>query len=305
MFWGCTSLSDANLSGFDTSQIRSMKGMFCNCKSLTTVNLSSFNTSNTTDMSTMFQKAGSDLSLNLSNFDTSALKAIYPPGGRPGESGAYNMFNGASIDTLTLGPNFSVPTAPDSFDYDWGLGDGDWKTEYEGLMIKPEPSLAAWQNEHLGAVHTYLSHAPTPGWIWTDAGWKYINEDGSYNANEWSFIDGSWYYFKDNGIIESNCWAWIGDAWYGFWANGAMCTGWVWDSGYSDYFYCGADGRMVKGVWDFIDGEWYGFWADGTMCRGWVWDSSWNSWFFCYASGVMARNTWIDGYWVNASGIWV
>lgn len=143
------------------------------------------------------------------------------------------------------------------------------------------------------------------GWTWSDDGWKYINEDGTEDVNEWKEIDGSWYYFKDNGVIESNCWAWVGDAWYGFAANGAMCTGWVWDADYEDYFYCDPSGRMVKGVWDFIDGEWYGFWGNGTMCRDWVWDSSWNSWFFCYRSGVMARNTWIDGYWVNASGIWV
>ena len=203
---------------------------------------------------------------------------------------------------VSYGSHVTRPTDPIRSGYtfgSWQKDGNEWN--FASDVVTGDMTLSAIWN----AIPAPPAPAHTPGWIWEDGGWKYENADGSYDTNEWKVIDGFWYYFKEDGVIMSNCWAWVGDAWYGFWANGAMCTGWVWDSGYSDYFYCGTDGRMVKGVWAFVDGEWYGFWGDGTMCRGWIWDSGWNAWFYCYANGIMARNTVIGGYQVNASGIWM
>ena len=72
-FNGCTSLTAIDLSNFDTSTIKTMRGMFYGCKSLTSLDVSSFNTSAVTNMTNMFYGCTSLTSLNLSNFDTSAV----------------------------------------------------------------------------------------------------------------------------------------------------------------------------------------------------------------------------------------
>ena len=70
MFAGCKSLTNLNLSNFNTQNITNMSGMFYYCKSLTNLNLSNFNTQNVTNMSYMFGGCKSLTNLNLSNFNT-------------------------------------------------------------------------------------------------------------------------------------------------------------------------------------------------------------------------------------------
>lgn len=318
MFSGCSYLTSLDVSAADTSSVTTMDHMFAFCSSLSSLNLSSFNTSNVVSMEAMFAGCSNLATLDLSSFTTQKVTSMLDIDSKPHAS---FLASCNSLDSLTLGSDFLIPASHTySSAYCFGLSDKTpldeaWCTKQDNRTVLAFPSVADYQNAHLGAAHTYFGGAPDPtpkpvpartGWVWGDEGWMYITENGFYKTSEWSFIDGVWYYFKENSVIESDCWAWIGDAWYGFWANGAMCTGWVWDSSYSDYFYCGTEGRMVKGTWVFIDNEWYGFWADGTMCRGWVWDSSWNSWFFCSDSGVMARNMWLwsyDGwYWARDNG---
>ena len=48
--------------------------MFSDCSSLTNIDLSNFNTNKVTDMSRMFYKCVSLTSLNLSNFNTNNVK---------------------------------------------------------------------------------------------------------------------------------------------------------------------------------------------------------------------------------------
>ena len=67
------SLTNLNLSNFNTSQVANMSYMFCYTISLTSLNLSNFNTSNVTDMSYMFYIMPNLTSLNLSGFDTSKV----------------------------------------------------------------------------------------------------------------------------------------------------------------------------------------------------------------------------------------
>lgn len=70
MFNDCQSLTNLDLSNFDTSKVTSMKWMFGNCLSLTTLDLSSFDTSNATSLNGMFQACLSLETLDLSNFNT-------------------------------------------------------------------------------------------------------------------------------------------------------------------------------------------------------------------------------------------
>ena len=72
MFYGCSSLVELDLSGWDTSKVINMSGMFQNCSNLQTVgDISNWNTSINTNMYCMFYKCSSLTELDLSGWDTS------------------------------------------------------------------------------------------------------------------------------------------------------------------------------------------------------------------------------------------
>ena len=55
MFEGCSSLTELNLSNFNTNNVTNMQSIFKECSSLTELNLSNFNTNNVTNMENMFE----------------------------------------------------------------------------------------------------------------------------------------------------------------------------------------------------------------------------------------------------------
>ena len=74
MFEDCSSLINIDVSGFDTSIVRSMNQMFNGCSNLTNITgLSDFDTSNVINMGEMFYGCSSLTSLNVSNFNTSSV----------------------------------------------------------------------------------------------------------------------------------------------------------------------------------------------------------------------------------------
>ena len=64
MFYECTSISEINLSNFDTSNVTYMGAMFSGCSNLNSLNLSNFDTSNVTNMGYMFYGCSNLNSLN-------------------------------------------------------------------------------------------------------------------------------------------------------------------------------------------------------------------------------------------------
>ena len=70
MFFGCKSLTNIDLSNFNTQNVTNMRYMFYGCKSLTNIDLSNFNTQNVTNMSYMFRACLFLTNLDLSNFNT-------------------------------------------------------------------------------------------------------------------------------------------------------------------------------------------------------------------------------------------
>ena len=70
MFYNCSSLTDLNISSFDTGNVTNMEGMFELCKSLKSLDVSSFNTSKVSSMNSMFASCSSLTQLDVSNFDT-------------------------------------------------------------------------------------------------------------------------------------------------------------------------------------------------------------------------------------------
>ena len=70
IFYDCSSLTELDLSNFNTKNVTNMGNMFYRCSSLINLNLSNFNTKNVTDMSCMFSLCSSLTDLKLSNFNT-------------------------------------------------------------------------------------------------------------------------------------------------------------------------------------------------------------------------------------------
>ena len=74
MFYYCTKLTELDLSSFDTSRVEDMNHMFSVCGGLTELDLSNFDTSSVMDMNNMFYNCASLETLDLSSFDTSCVE---------------------------------------------------------------------------------------------------------------------------------------------------------------------------------------------------------------------------------------
>lgn len=70
IFYDCNALSKLDLTSFKTGQVTTMESMFCGCSTLATLDVSSFNTENVTNMWAMFNSCQSLESLDLSGFNT-------------------------------------------------------------------------------------------------------------------------------------------------------------------------------------------------------------------------------------------
>lgn len=84
MFSECISLTELDLSLFDTSLVTNMSNMFYGCSSLKTINLKNFNTEKTILMDAMFYSCESLIELDLSSFNTKTVISME------------NMFGGCS-----------------------------------------------------------------------------------------------------------------------------------------------------------------------------------------------------------------
>lgn len=114
-------------------------------------------------------------------------------------------------------------------------------------------------------------------WINDSKGWWFRNPDGSWPKNTWKEI--SYNAKKD---------------WYFFNASGYMSTGWLSWNGNWYYLNENSDHHSVKGSmakgWKLINGKWYYFYekTEGRMI-----------------AGSMAKSTTIQGYTINADGVWI
>ena len=70
MFYGCSGLTNLDVSGFNTENVTDMSHMFSYCSSLTNLDVSHFNTAKVTNMLQMFSFCSSLTSLDVSHFNT-------------------------------------------------------------------------------------------------------------------------------------------------------------------------------------------------------------------------------------------
>ncbi|EAE0441635.1 BspA family leucine-rich repeat surface protein [Listeria monocytogenes] len=73
MFYGCNALKELDASNFDTSSVTDMNSMFISCSALEKLDVSNFDTSSVTDMNSMFRGCSALEKLDASNFDTSSV----------------------------------------------------------------------------------------------------------------------------------------------------------------------------------------------------------------------------------------
>ena len=179
-------------------------------------------------------------------------------------------------------------------------------------------------------VHTqngfrlYFGSSRVTGWYQDEetGAWYWLDTDsGMMAANQWVKIDGVWYWFQHNGIMQTG-WLEYDDNWYYLKDWGGMATGWQYIDG--NWYYFKDWGGMATG-WQYIDSTWYYLYSSGVMAaNSWIQtNGSWyyltdsgamavdqwvewkGNWYYLYSSGVMATNAAIDGYYVNANGVWV
>ena len=76
LFQSASTVTEIDLSHFDTSKVKTMKGMFVDCTYLKYINFTNVITSTVTDMTNMFSGCNSLTSLDLSGFDTSKVSIM-------------------------------------------------------------------------------------------------------------------------------------------------------------------------------------------------------------------------------------
>ena len=96
LFQSVRSVSEIDLSNFDTSKVTTMRSMFADCTNVKYINFSNVITSLVTDMTNMFSECNSLTSIDLSNFDTSKVTLME------------NMFIGCSSLTFLNLSNFDT-----------------------------------------------------------------------------------------------------------------------------------------------------------------------------------------------------
>ena len=107
MFAECLSLTKLNLSNFNTKNVTHMTAMFGGCSSLTSLNLSSFKTQNVVKMSGMFCNCLSLINLDLSNFNTKSVTNMNHMFNRCPSLNSLNLSNFKSQNTLQMNELFS------------------------------------------------------------------------------------------------------------------------------------------------------------------------------------------------------
>ena len=76
LFYGYSGLTSLDLSGWDTSNVTDMGGMFEKCSNLTSLDLSGWDTSNVTDMTDMFTDCTSLKKITMKGCSQETINAI-------------------------------------------------------------------------------------------------------------------------------------------------------------------------------------------------------------------------------------
>ena len=134
----------------------------------------------------------------------------------------------------------------------------------------------------------------TPGWIFQDSHYYWIEEDHTLAASTWKYVNNYYYYFSDDAIMQTG-WIELGQNHYYLNDSGAMLTGWQFIDGHWYYF---ADGGSRMSGWLFVNNYWY--YLDpannDAMVTGWL--TLGQNHYYLNGSGAMLTGwQFIDGHW--------
>ena len=118
-----------------------------------------------------------------------------------------------------------------------------------------------------GILLTGCESTPVTGWVTTDEGTFYKDENGSCLSG-WQEIDGALYYFGEDCAMATG-WLKLEDGSYYLDENGHITSGWTTIGGKELCF--GEDGKLITGWVEKDDVHLY-LRSDGTVATGWVED---------------------------------
>ena len=135
------------------------------------------------------------------------------------------------------------------------------------------------------------------GWIDTEEGWSYYNDNGEALVNEFVEEGGKKYYMDEQGLMATG-WVEAEGDWYYFDDAGIEQTGFVVVDGKK---YCLAvDGKMRQSAWIDSDGKWFYATENGSLAI--EWEKIDGAWYYFNPEGVMRYDTEIEGKWLNPNG---
>ena len=134
------------------------------------------------------------------------------------------------------------------------------------------------------ATMLIASNAYAGNWVQTGTTWEY-HDNGKRTANTWvKASDGhSWFWINGAGKMAVNEWFQYNNQWYFTKADGIMANNeWVQSPYSGQWYYMNNGGAMAQNQWLEYKGQWYYLGGDGAM----------------------VTNQTVDGYYLNASGVW-
>lgn len=185
MFYGCTSISNIDVSRWNVGNVTDMAGLFCNCTSLTSLNIEGWDVSNVNNMSNLFENCNSLTSLNVNNWNISNVKKI---------SG---MFSGTlSLKSINLS-NWDTSSIIDmSFLF------------YQGNNLNIDMSGDKWAFN--ADVMDKLQDSKNPFNRWADGkvnylilGKNFFAYDGKFKDNLGNFLSNAFKDWDKNSFVKS------------------------------------------------------------------------------------------------------
>ena len=189
----------------------------------------------------------------------------------------------------------------------WKQKDKQWSYTY------PDGTICRGGWEYIEGQWYYFSidGVMETGWKNIDNQYYYLYPNGQM-AVGWTKIDGKWYFFHTGeeedetaGTMVPGGWKVIGPYYYYFNEDGSLYTGWLNQNG--RWYYLNTVDNSLLGAmftgWIKRDDKTYFADSNGEIVTGWCQiDGNWH--YFYPDSGEMASNTSINGFYVDADGIW-
>lgn len=179
----------------------------------------------------------------------------------------------------------------------------EWTESDDQYIDKDQVSDGSGQNTGNGS--TAGGGTIDVGWRKDGDTWYFRYPDGNYQKAGWLKWNDKWYLFDNSGKMLTG-WQQTGGNWYFLDVNGDMKTGWIQTGGL--WYYCnpkldGPEGAMIKSCWLTINGLTYFINQNGVMVEGWYQVEN-NWYYFQPGAGNKLVNTTVDGFVLDANGIW-